>query len=203
MLYMKDILPVEGYEGLYEVSRFGDVYSVERQWLMPRGGFFLRPRKRLTQRTINGGYLLVWLSKDGRKTPYLVHRLVCHAFNGAPAQDDLEVNHLDGGRQNNVHTNLHWATKSENVLHAFRVLRRRPSREQPVVAICPKTLQVVASYRQTSMAEADGFSPSNIASCLSGRLKTSGGLIWRRASPEDLAQLTPNPTNSPQSVNDH
>jgi hypothetical protein len=42
-----------------------------------------------------------------------VHRLVCAAFHGKPA-DRHEVSHIDGTRDNNQLKNLKWATHSEN-----------------------------------------------------------------------------------------
>jgi hypothetical protein len=43
-----------------------------------------------------------------------VHRLVCEAFNGAPAREGLQAAHFDGNVLHNVPSNLRWATSAEN-----------------------------------------------------------------------------------------
>ena len=51
---------------------------------------------------------------------FKVHRLVAHAFLGAPPSEAAwEVNHIDGNGSNNRIDNLEWATPSENVRHSY------------------------------------------------------------------------------------
>ena len=55
-------------------------------------------------------------SRTTRKT-ILIHRAVAETF--IPRDnDELEVNHIDGNRQNNNVNNLEWCTRCENVEHA-------------------------------------------------------------------------------------
>lgn len=75
---MKDI---QGYEGLYRVTREGKVYSLI-------SSSFLSPFKR------GAGYLAVALCKEGQKKVYYVHRLVAEAF--IPNNNNLpHINHKD------------------------------------------------------------------------------------------------------------
>lgn len=96
--------PVQGYEGLYDVSNHGRVRS------MHVGGRLLAiPANRF-------GYPIVRLH-DGRgngKT-FNVHSLVALAFLGE-REPGQQVRHLDGNPANNLVTNLRYGSASENML---------------------------------------------------------------------------------------
>lgn len=96
---------VDGYDGEYYVSPDGRVYSTKRNIL-------LKSNKSKT------GYLRLSLCKKGNKPKcWLVHRIVAIAF--IPNNKNKpEVNHLNGIKSDNRVTNLQWATKAENLLHA-------------------------------------------------------------------------------------
>lgn len=52
---------------------------------------------------------------DGKQ--YRIHRIVAETFIPNPSGKP-EVNHIDGNKQNNNVTNLEWATRLENAVHA-------------------------------------------------------------------------------------
>jgi hypothetical protein len=85
-----------GFEGLYEVSNFGNIKSFK---LCP-SGFILK------QTNKNGGYLSVQLcGKGNRPKTIRTHRIV--AINFIPNPKNLpEVNHKDMNKQNNLYSNL-------------------------------------------------------------------------------------------------
>jgi len=53
-----------------------------------------------------------------------LHRIIAQKFIGNI--DGLQVNHIDGNRANNHKNNLELVTASQNMLHSFRVLKRKP-----------------------------------------------------------------------------
>lgn len=93
--------PVEGYEGLYEVSNLGRVKSI---------GY---GRDRILTPVIVGGYLRARLCKDGKKTNKMVHRLVMESFVGE-CYEGYEVDHRNTERSDNRLSNLHYVTRKEN-----------------------------------------------------------------------------------------
>lgn len=105
--------PIQGYEGLYEVSESG---AVRRLAGVDSLG---RPRReRMLRRTDDGrGYLVVSLSKNDRAKVYRVHRLVARAWLGE-AEDGHVVNHIDGDKRNNHRQNLEYCTQQANDRHA-------------------------------------------------------------------------------------
>lgn len=108
---------VPGYEGLYLVSNMGRVMSAPKR---THYGHFMALSEKKT------GYVHVCLSRDGEKRSVSVHRLVASAFLPNPASKP-EVNHINGDRSDNRVENLEWATRSENEIHAFRVLGKKPN----------------------------------------------------------------------------
>lgn len=69
------------------------------------------------------GYDQVSLYKDGKFKTHSLHVLVLSSFIPKPIDKD-EVNHKDGNKTNNKINNLEWVTDSENMIHAFKVLKR-------------------------------------------------------------------------------
>ena len=108
---------VAGFEGLYQVSNFGNVRSVTRLITRSDGKTYLKKGKRLKSFVTNKGYEYVMLndfnSKQHLKT---VHRLVAQAFVDNP--DNLAVvNHKDENKLNNAAANLEWCTQSYNMTY--------------------------------------------------------------------------------------
>lgn len=105
--------PVVGYEGLYDVSSYGRVRSLDRVVTHSRCGD-TRLRGQIMNLTENRtGYLRVRLCEDGVARTLRVHRLVLTAFVGEPFKGAVCL-HLDNNRQNNHVSNLRWGTSSEN-----------------------------------------------------------------------------------------
>jgi hypothetical protein len=110
-----------GFEGLYLVSSLGRVRRIQPRI---RGRKSDDPSGILRANPQTNGYMRVTLFVEGKQLTRLVHRLIAHAFLGAPAPRQ-QVNHKNGDKANNTVANLEWATPRENRLHAFRVLKHQ------------------------------------------------------------------------------
>jgi hypothetical protein len=62
----------------------------------------------------HNGYRIVEIYHNKGVLRSRVHRLIMEAFYGA---SPLQVNHLDGNKENNALTNLEYCTNSENTRH--------------------------------------------------------------------------------------
>ena len=105
--------PVVGYEGLYEVSSYGKVRSLDRYVKTCYGSYRLHKGKVLSPGKDTDGYLKVCLSCNGKNKMFFVHRLAAQAFLLNP--DNLpEINHKDEDKTNNSVDNLEWCDRSYN-----------------------------------------------------------------------------------------
>lgn len=101
-----EMKPIVGWEGLYEITEDGKVYSLKRN-------IFLKPRLSMD------GYNRVCLCNDKFRREYRVARLVAETFLEKPI-DKTQVNHKDYNRQNDTMDNLEWVTDYENTYYSFK-----------------------------------------------------------------------------------
>ena len=98
---------IPGYEGLYEISENGTVYSLN----FGKQG----KRKALTPVFVNE-YYKVKLCKDGIKKRHSIHRLVMLAFVGPSI---LDVDHENAVKTDNRLENLKYKTVQQNTQNYY------------------------------------------------------------------------------------
>lgn len=110
--------PIKGYDGIYEISNFGRVKSLERKvYANFKFGKTRTYKERILKPGIVNGYKQVKLRDNSNKIVY-VHRLVAEAFINNPKNYNT-VNHKNGNKQDNRVENLEWCTQKENVRKAW------------------------------------------------------------------------------------
>jgi hypothetical protein len=102
----------------------------------------------LRQNVKRNGYKTVDLSKAGKATTTLVHRLVAEAFCDKPEGSD-QVNHINYNRADNRAVNLEWCTCLENNRHAHKREGRVHSALRKKL-ICVETGEVFESSYQAA-----------------------------------------------------
>lgn len=104
-------LAIRGYEGLYEISNYGRVRSLNYRKTGKRK--VLKCHARL------GYYMKTSLVKDGVRKYYRVHRLVAEAFLPPPLEGQTQVHHKNGDKRDNRvldgYSNLEWVTPQGNI----------------------------------------------------------------------------------------
>lgn len=166
--------PIEGYEGLYEVSNLGNVRSL--------GNKKTKKTKILKQNMNTSGYLRVYLCKNGKQKQFKVHRLVAEAFIpnlfGYP-----QVNHIDEDKTNNHIDNLEWCDNKYNSNHGTRNKRISVKNingkcSKPILQLT-ETGEFLKEYPSLQEAGRNGFNIGNICACCRGERKTHKGYIWK------------------------
>lgn len=123
---MEEWKSIPGYEGLYEVSSYGRVRSLEISYVRKDGRMYHKPEIILSPKNNGKGYFTVCLYKNKTHKYYLIHRLVALTF--IPNPDNLPcVNHKDEDKTNNRVDNLEWCTVKYNSNYKG-VLKRRSQR---------------------------------------------------------------------------
>jgi len=154
--------------------------DLSRYRISPDGLVFdILLNKAINQQTNSDGYKVITLRLDcGKRKTCRIHQLVAKAFIENP-QNKPTVNHIDGIKTNNMVGNLEWATRSEQVQHAWDtglikdlVARRNGIRKlQGKPVICITTGEIFNSLGEA--AEVKGLKKSNISKvCRS--FKTAG-----------------------------
>ena len=112
---MKDI---PGYEGLYAVTKDGDVWSYPKQ-RSSKFGKWMKLQLFINTKNRNKPHsqYTVGLYKDKSRKTFQVHRLVAQTF--IPNPNNLpQINHKDGNPLNNDIDNLEWCDGFGNMQHA-------------------------------------------------------------------------------------
>jgi topoisomerase IA-like protein len=121
--------------------------------------------------------LRVYLAKDGKKFPRLVHRLVAAA--SLPNPDNLpQLNHKDGNPENNHVANLEWCTERENSLHAYQFGLCKPPMQNGVSNSNSKLNE--QQVREMRKRHADGESSASLARHFGVNPKTANMVVLRQ-----------------------
>lgn len=140
----KDII---GFEGIYQISNFGRIKSLER--LVKCGilnSEFRIVKERILKPAINrNGYYKVCLKHKFINKTLLVHRLIAQAFIPNP-ENKPTINHINGIKTDNRIVNLEWCTMKENNVHAFATGLKRAHN---------KSINVGAVNSNAKLKEAD------------------------------------------------
>ena len=94
----------------------------DRYYINSKGELFTDYGEKRMKDCIKNGYVKNQLChKNGKGKQYFRHRLVMMCFSPVENQYELQVNHIDGNKENNCLENLEWCTNQENRIHAVRI----------------------------------------------------------------------------------
>lgn len=171
---------IPGYKGLYEVSNYGQIKSIER---LEKCGNKTRIRKaRILKQSLRRGYLFVSLCKNGRKENVVIHRIVSLLFIPNP-NNMSEVDHIDGNKINNKVSNLRWVTakqNSNNLKAPNTYIGKKLNKGGKAVLQYDLEGNFIKEWVTTMEIQRQlNYHRSNISNCCNGLVKTAYNYIWR------------------------
>lgn len=168
---------VNGYEGYYQISNLGRLYSFPRE--RTKGGYHYG-------RKTNVGYLRFGFHKDGNCTEVLMHNLVWETF-VCQIPKGYVVHHKNHNKKDNRLENLELLTREEHSkMHLEESMEKfiegRGKKLSKTVLQYTMDGKFVAEYESTVDAcKKTGINHSNISRCCNGikHYKSAGGYLWR------------------------
>lgn len=172
---------IPNFEGLYQASTNGKIRSLYKD-------------KILKQEISKNGYCKIMLCKDKKRKLFSVHRLIAKTFLN-DYDNNLQVNHKDGNKQNNHIENLEMVTAKENIRHSFKNKLQVPKKgkQHPLYKKYGKENKTSKKVNQYDLKgnfirtwnsimdvqRSLGISNGNISSCCNGKKTSAGGYLWR------------------------
>jgi hypothetical protein len=150
----------------------------------------IKTKKTLSGSVTKAGYLRYQFSYKGDRIRITAQRLIANCFIPNP-ENKPQVNHKDGNKLNNSVSNLEWNTASENALHAYKYLGKKPnktgkgkfnerhSRSKRILQISLNGEIVSEWVCANEVRRKLGFNRGNICSCARGELKSANGYKWQ------------------------
>jgi len=166
----------EKYSHLYMVSNTGEVKTIKTG--------------KILKQNIRNGYKAVCLYNGKLKCQNTtsVHTLVGNAFCTSKHDNQVHINHIDGNKCNNHHTNLEWATPKQNTQHAIRTKLAKPHPKK--VLQYSVDGEYIATYDSILEAsEKTGANDRHISCVCKSKRNTCGGFIWKYYNPDNYAEL--------------
>lgn len=179
---------MKDYEGLYQISSFGRVKSIDR--IVGCGnGFKLLKGKVLKPDYIESNRKRIRLRKNGKNKNHPVARIVALSF----LKNELnlsDVNHKDEDPSNDYVGNLEWCTHKYNMNYGTRTERQRKHVCRAVIQY-DKNGNIIKEWESAISTNEFGFSSRNISACCKFKRKTHKKFIWRYADEELCSKRKP------------
>lgn len=161
---MKEIWKdIKGYEGLYQISNFGNVKTL-------RNSSFLKGT--------GTEYKKVVLYKNKKAKIFYIHRLVAEHYIKNPNNYSC-VNHKDENKMNNKANNIEWCTKQYNCNYGKRNEKMSKSLSKYKIVQKDKKGETIKIWENMwDLIHNTSYKKQNIRCCCQNKYKYAYGYKW-------------------------
>lgn len=159
---------------LYQISNYGEIKTFN--WKNKKVEKIMLPA------LDGGGYLRTMLKRDsdGKFCTVKLHRLVAITFLENPL-NKLEVNHINGVRNDNRVINLEWVTHKENIKHSFKIgLSCNKGEKNPSATLTDEQAKEILSNYKFGKKNKDGITKKELAKQYNVSFSVIRDLVQRR-----------------------
>lgn len=159
-------MPIQGFEGVYEISNYGNCRRAGKRNIAPK--------------IERNGYIRYHLSKDNNPTTILAHRAVAIAFIPNP-NNYKTVNHKDENKSNNRVENLEWCDMHYQNTYGIGAVNRHKAKERAVLQFT-KQGEFIKRFDSVSKAAQElNLNATSIHCVCKGirRYKSTGGFVFQ------------------------
>lgn len=168
------------------IPNFSRYFADENGNLWTTGWKGSKQTKMLKPALSPDGYLKTMIVNDqGKKVTITIHKMIALAYHGERPKD-LQINHINGIKQDNRPCNLEYITQSANCKHSFDIGLQKPKRgelngnskltEKDVLEIRSVAANGGRYYGRKKLAEKYGVSEAHIKDIVNKRRKIWGHL---------------------------
>lgn len=166
---------IPNYEGLYQISNHGRIKSLIRK--------FCKQEQIVKCSLRKDGYIMVYLSKNGKKKYHSVHRIVATVFIPNPNMLPF-VNHINENKADNRVENLEWCDAKYNTNYGTCIERRAKSQtnKHGAISVIQYSLKgdMIAEYPSLMEASRMTKVPARaICACCKNYQKSAFGYVWK------------------------
>lgn len=169
---------VVGYEGLYQVSNFGQVKRLNTHQTTATG-VSRKLKGHIVKNYIKAQYLYCDLTSNKNTKHHRIHRLVAEAFLENP-NNLPQVNHKDENKLNNNVNNLEWCDSKYNTRYGARSQKIAKALGKKVEQY-DETGRLLNEYNSISdCSRKTGYSISLISRCCNKyNMNKAYGYVWK------------------------
>ena len=136
----------------------------------------IKTKKYLNFKLNNDGYCVYYLYIDKKRYNKLAHRLIYEIFSEQEISSNIDINHIDGDKQNNQFDNLELVTRSENMRHSYNILKKNI---KPVLQFDLNNNFIKEFPSVSEAARQIHALPSGITQACQQKIKTYYNFIWK------------------------